>query len=362
MNVLRIAYYTAKRQLKNKSGIISFIFFTLLLILVLGNSLKIAYEPMSFDKQSICIYSNNQKNIDNFQNFLKDNGAYKDRIKVVEVKSREIGIDNVKKRINDAYMELENPKVMPSASVKNLYVYYSNDFDVSIIKNAVESYEYSGNINAEDRSDVVQKNPLNLQSKRPNSTGYYAVTMLLMIMLYCASYGVDIVTEDKNRNMIGRIKSLPISRTKLMIGKVLGSVSVIFSLATCIIIFSKFVYKVNWGNNIINLIPIILLLSFFTVSLGAFMGSVIKDAVIIDYIINLIVPFFTLISGGYIGNMFLSDSINNISFLSPSYAAKNIILKNAYGYGMDVSGFYIELIVASILLFLITIALGRRKA
>lgn len=363
MNVFCIAYYTAKRQLKNRSGIISFIFFTLLLILVVGNSLKTAYEPMSFDKQSICIYSNNQKNIDNFQNFIKASGAYKDKITITRVKSKKVGIDNVKNRINDAYIELVNPEVNTYAQVKNLYVYYSNDFDTSMIKNVIGSYNYGANINGgKGTGDIVQNNPLNLENKRSNSTGYYSVTMLLMIMLYCASYGVDIVNEDKNRNMIGRIKSLPISRIKLIIGKVLGSVSVIFFLAMCIIIFSKFVYKVNWGDNIINQIPIMLLFSFFTVSMGTFIGSIIKDLVIIDYIINLIVPFFTLISGGYIGNMFLSDNINNISFLSPSYAAKNIILKNIYGYRMDVSVFYIELIGASILFISITIVLGRRKA
>ncbi len=362
MNVLRIAYYTAKRQLKNKSGIISVIFFTLLLILVLGNSLKIAYEPMSFDKQSICIYSNNQKNIDDFQNFLKANEAYKDRINIIEVKSREIGINDVRKKINDAYIELGNSKGESSPQVKNLYVYYSNNFDVSMIKSAIDSYKYDEDVTGKVKNDIIQNNPLNFQGKKATSTGYYAVTMTLMIMLYCSQYGVDIVNGDKNKNMLGRIKSLPIDTIEHMIGKILGSVSVIFFQATCILIFSKFIYKVNLGNNIINLIPIILLFSFFTVSLGTFIGSVIKDIVVIDYIINLAVPFWTIISGGYVGNMFLSDSINNISFLSPSSAAKNIILKNIYGYGMDVSGFYIELILASILFFLITIVLGRRKA
>lgn len=361
MKVLHIAYYTAKRKLKNKSGIISIIFFTILLILVLGNSLKLVYEPMSFDNQSICIYSDNQKNIDNFENFLKTKDAYKGKIKVTEVKSRQIGINNVKKRTNDAYIELENPKGVPYAQVKNLYVYFSNDFDVSMIKSAIDSYKDSENVTGQVSNNIIQNNPLNLQSKRATATGYYAITMLLMIMLYWSEYGVAIVNEDKNINMMGRIKSLPITRVKLMIGKTIGSVSIIFFQAMCIIIFSKFVFQVNWGNSIINVVGIILLFSFFTVSLGTFIGSIIKDIVITDYIISLGVPFFTLISGGYIGNIFLSDKINSISFLSPSYAAKNIILKNIYGYGSDIRGFYIELIVASILLFFITIVLGRRK-
>jgi ABC-2 type transport system permease protein len=347
--------------MKNKSGIIKVIFFTLLLILILGNSLKIAYEPMSFDHQNICVYSNNQKNIHDFQNFIMSNKVYKNKIKIVQVKSKEIGINNVEKGINDGYIELDNSRTMYPAQVKNLYIYYSNDFDVSMIKNAIESYKYSGVLKGSKNMNMIQENPVNLENKRQSSTGYYSVTMLLMIMLYCSRYGVDIVNEDNNRNMIGRIKSLPMNPAKRIIGKIIGSVSVIFSQAMCIIIFTKFVYKVNWGDNMMNIIFIILLFSFFSVCLGTFIGSVVKELVVTDYIINMAVPFFTLISGGYVGNMFLSDTINNISFLSPSYAAENIIFKNIYGYGMDVSGFYIELIIISILLFSITLVFGRRN-
>lgn len=90
--------------------------------------------------------------------------------------------------------------------------------------------------------------------------------------------------------------------------------------------------------------------------------SIIKDKSTTWYIINILVPFFTIISGGYISNSFLNSDISKISILSPSYAVQNIIFKYAYGYSQNINSFYVELLVLCVVLFYITIICGRRKA
>jgi ABC-2 type transport system permease protein len=358
MEVIYIAYYTAMMEFKKKTRMTRTILFVLLLIPILGFSLDLAYKPFGFDNQKVEVYSNNPNAINSLQKFI-DTTEYKDKIKLVRVNSNKVGTQNVNSRKSDAYIELEQ---LPDKSIKikNVYVFYYDDYDVSLVKSLVSSYKSS---EYEDKSvdNVINNNPIDLQNMRPTAIEYYSITMIVMIILYSSKDGMRIVNEARDKNMIGRVKSFPISYRKYMTGKIIGKVVIAFMQAMILILATKFIYRVNWGENFMDIIPVIFLFSIFSVNLGSALSSIIKNVNLTEYILELMVPIFTLIAGGYISSNYLSEKINNLGVLSPSYAVQNIIFKNIYGYNYAVNGFYLELVILSIVLFIVTMVFGRSR-
>lgn len=359
MRSIYIVYYTLKRQLKNKNEVIRGLIFTLLIILILGLSLKEAFTSDQFNQQNISVYSNKIEAFNSFQSYIASKPQYKHIIKLVKVNSNNVGIQNVKSEKSDVYIKILEPP-NKSIEVEKVSVLHSNDFEDSFIKSLINSYRNSlGEHNAQ--VNVVKGNPLDLTSKQPNAMGYYSVTMIIMIMFYNCAYGANIVIEDRDKNKVSRIISLPISYRKHITCKIIGEVIFVFLEAIFLIMCTKFIYKANWGSKFVDIFLAMLLFSIFCITFGTALASIIKSEELISFILTSGIAILTFIAGGYVPIEYLNKTINNLSILSPSYAIQTIVFKNIYGYSYSVSGFYLELILLSIILFMITMVFGKEK-
>lgn len=358
MEIIHIALYTIKRRISNVKILLRMVFFPLLLILIIGVSLNSFYSSTNYSSETIEVHCETNTAFNDFQNFIKSDTAFKNNIFLKRASGKLVEVNKLNKGDISAYIELNN-----NFSVGTVYVHRLDSYDTSYIKEIVSSYENSKKLDVLNINDKknVKEIALDLKNKKPKSIDYYSVTMLVLIMFYGAFYGVSLISEDEAKNIEGRIKGLPISEKKYIIGKIIGSVSIVFVQAVLILFISKYVYKANWGNNLPQLLLILALFSFFVINVGTFIQVITRDDSTGRYIINVLTPFFTFISGGYISSKFLSDDINRISILSPSYAVQNIIFKNVYDYSLNYNVYYYELIILSVAMFLTTLILGRRK-
>lgn len=345
MRILHIAYYTFKR--KFLGSIPTMIILPLILIFILGNSLKLLYGSIKdAGSDTLAVYGANADEFKSIENFLKGNKSFKNYIKIVKVNQKEKAINELKEGRYSAFIDVKSRKVYSNAI---------NTVDASLIQSFIKTYNFSGNKNIQFGNI---KNMYNSEKRRMNAISYYSVTMLVMIILYGAEYGVGNIDDDEE--MINKTISLPMSREKIIIGRNLGAILVMFASSIVIIVFSKFVYGTYVGSNYFLLIFDVILFSFFSVNLGSAICLIAKNGETASYIIETLAIIFTLLGGGYFTTEFFSANLKKISFLSPNYAEQNILFEMIYGYGKNVTEYYLQIIALSLIAFGITVFYGRK--
>jgi len=318
------------------------------LIFILGNSLKLLYGPINVGKvDTLAIYSTRVNEFKSIKNFLNGSKSFKKYIKIVKVNQKEKAMDELKEGKYNALIDVENRRIYSNAI---------NKIDASLIQSFIKTYNFSGNKNIQ-RSNI--KNMYNSGNMRMNAIGYYSVTMLVMIILYGAELGVDSVNDDEG--MINKTISLPMRREEMIIGRNLGAILVMFVSSIIIIVFSKFVYEVYLGSNYFLLMLAVILFIFFSVNLGSAICLMVKDGKTASYIIQTLAVIFTFLGGGYFTTGVFSTSLQKIIFLSPNYAEQNILFEIIYNYGKNVTGFYLQIIFLSLIVFGITVFYGRKR-
>ncbi|MDD3223899.1 MAG: ABC transporter permease [Clostridium sp.] len=354
MQTLNIAFYTFKRSMNNKNIVFKVIFFDILLILITGFSLKTSYETPNWETQQISVYSNDY-DFKNFKSFINSSPIYKKYIKVKQVKSKAAGIEGSKGEENGECIEIKN------GQVKSFYVYMTDLFTRSIAKDAVNDYKYNQSKAQNLKGSFTGEHSIDLKKETFDSFGFYSVTMLVMIILYDSKYGVNIIEEEYSSDFF-RISCIPVNRNKIILGKIIGSTAVVFLQGIAIAIFAKILCKTNWNNNWLNNMLAIFVFAFFSINMGAFTKSVVKDKKVALNITNILIPVFTFIAGGYIPQQYLGDEIMRVAPLSPSYAVQNIIFNNIYGFKANEQLYYSELLIISFVLLLGTMIFKRRQA
>lgn len=345
MRILHIAYYTFKR--KFVGSIPSMIILPLVLIFILGNSLEIFYSSINDgDSSTFAVYSTNAHEFKSIEDFLKGNKNFRKYIKIVKVNQKEKAMNELKERKYNAFIDVESRKVYSNAI---------NTVETSLIQSFIKTYNFSGNKNIQPNNI---KNVYNSANRRMNAIGYYSVTMLVMIILYGAEHGIDSVNDDEG--MINKTISLPMRREKMIIGRNLGAILVMLVSSIIIIVFSKFVYGTYFGSNYFLLILNVILFLFFSVNLGSAICLIVKDGETASYIIQTLAIVFTFLGGGYVTTELFSANLKKISFLSTNYAEQNILFEIIYGYGKNVTEFYLQIIVLSLIVFGITVFYGRK--
>lgn len=320
----------------------------LVLIFILGNSLKLLYSPIKGGNSDVlAVYGASTDKFKSIEKFLKGNKSFKNYIKIVKVNKKEKAMNELKEGKYNALIDVENRSV------------YSNEvdrIDASLIQSFIKTYNFSGNKNIQS-SNI--KNMYNSANRNMSATSYYAVTMLVMILLYGAELGIDSINDDED--MINKTISLPMRREKMIIGRNIGAILVMLVSSIIIIAVSKFVYGAYFGHNYFLLMFAVSLFLFFSVNLGSAICLIVKDGKTASYIIQVLAIIFTFIGGGYLSTEFFTSKLQRISFLSSSYVEQNILFEIIYGYGKNVSGFYLEIIALSLIVFGITVFYGRKR-
>ena len=100
-----------------------------------------------------------------------------------------------------------------------------------------------------------------LGKRIPGAMDYYAVTMLVMILLYTGMNGMDLFGKSLLGDTGSRVRLAPISGTALTAGLLAASTVTSFLQGMVTFIFSGLVYGVYWGERV----PLVLLTLFAVV-------------------------------------------------------------------------------------------------
>jgi ABC-2 type transport system permease protein len=350
-NIFTIAYYTILRYIRDVKTLTSMLFLPIILIIILGTALDKYFTVSKIEPIKVALVNKDKGEISkSFEEFLKIEDV-KAILQVERFEDYDKALEELKDKDLSALIYLEenlseNVKEGKENTIKILGSKYST-FKRNVVQKIVDSYVNGANtmeamykISTPDTiKDVKYENKTTLKEEifsitgtKPRAIDYYAVTMLVMILMYGTMYGSYSFGEDNFETIGIRVKTTPVKYSEIFIGKCLGIVFTLFWQFIVLILVSKYMYKANFGTNLWIIIFICFTLSVLATFLGMAVCTIVKNEKVAGAILNIVVPVATFVAGGYTPFSVEPNSIfEKVRYMSPNYLAQTAIFNNIYG-------------------------------
>jgi ABC-2 type transport system permease protein len=348
----------------------------LLLILILDSALDTAFELGDIEKSKV-IYINNDNGemSEQFTNLIKDNSSkeIKSLLDVSESDDLESAKEQIKEEKSDFIIEIENgyseKVVKEEKAYINIYTTDEGSVSTVVMQNIVNSFNSMANVNLAinsftsfESNNYITEEPISAESSIPSAMDYYAVTMLVLIIMYGALYAVYSFSEDYIDHMRNRLLTAPLKLWQHFIGKILGVIFTVFLQIVVLILFTKFAFDVNWGDKPLQLIIIAFTLSVFSVSFGMLFTMIFKDKNQANGILQFVIPIMTFLSGGYVKFNFESELSKKIIYFIPNKLGQTAFFNMIYGdYANQIFSSVGAMWIMIFVIGFLSILLGRRK-
>jgi len=135
------------------------------------------------------------------------------------------------------------------------------------------------------------------------SLQYYATAYLVMFLLFSGMSAAISTMEEKERGTLRRIQSLPVPITPFMLGKCTGYLVLALIQSAFLILFTKYIYGVQWGASYGLIMAVCLLTSVSAISLAIILASVLPNRKSIETIFSMLTIVMTFLSGGMISTL-----------------------------------------------------------
>lgn len=342
-----IVFKLVKKELmhffKNKMDIVTMVIFPIVLILVMGTSLKgIMNVDTNIFKDEVVYYSIDCKNNTYIKNFeiIKSNleKNYNIKFKLIE------DIITVKENVNLekslAYISINNNgyEFYRNENVENIsQKIFRNMFEQFLHKNSLVETISENNINIVNYKSINEQ-VINLKEENINSNGvdsytYYTFAELVLIILYISSITSISLYKEKYLNTMSRMRICNISYLSILTSKVVLGIIIGIIQISVVFIVSRFMLNVNWGNNLVSIFLVLICLIIFSSILGVVTSVIFKDHKTSTSVCNILIIIMGLLGGSYMPISLITSSpiTNLVAKISPTYWANISILSLSYG-------------------------------
>lgn len=127
---------------------------------------------------------------------------------------------------------------------------------------------------------------------------FYAVSMLIMFMLYCGMTVSHSLNNEKSFGTLARMYAAPIHGNHIFFGKILGNMLVSMVQVLFIIMATRWIFGVNWGSHPWLLAIICMLVIFISMCMAVILTFSITAPSVASTVISMMIVVMTFISGG----------------------------------------------------------------
>ncbi len=375
MKIFNIALKEIKHNLRDKQVMVIMIAFPIVLMWILGTAFSgvMGGDSLNFENTKIAYYINGEgQRVQSFEEFIKETEKF--GMKPTKIEDHQEGINNVKETEYACYISFNDDENKISLFKNERY-----NFEATFVEGVFQAFVQKYNVIAEiakvnpgaivevlkeDSKNYVQVKSID-RKKEPRAIDYYGITMTTLIIMYGSMAGAYAINGERTRKTGSRILTSPIKRYEFFIGKNIGAfASLIFQLLI-VIIFSKYVLGVNFGDNPGVVLLIMASEAFMAIALGIGAAFIFKSESTAIGILNIMIPLMVFLGGGYVPlGQFNSEVLLNIAKLSPVRWANETIFKVIYsGNFTDVfTTIAINLIAATVFLIISTLVFRRERA
>lgn len=377
MNILNIALKELKSTIRDTRTLVFMLAFPLILILILGTALSGTFSSdnsISLDKMKIAYKDNSNGEFSKyFQEFIKQSEA--EGIKFDKTNNEAETINQVEKRKYQGYIEVNNDNV-------KLYENNRSSIEGNIVegmlKGFIDKYKLVSEvvkvkpesigavINDTNENNYIKETSLNSKSA-PGAIDYYSIAMTTMAALYGAMSACFLIRGERMNKTDVRLMAAPVKKGEILVGKVLGGIGANLLCVFVIVAVSKFVFKANWGNNILLVVLILLTEVILAVSFGLGISYIAKKPETSRIIVMIVVQMASFIGGAYFPIDTASSSggiLNILVKLSPltwNNQALNKIIYTGDNTAI-IPAIAINMAVACLFLVISGVIAGRREA
>ncbi|WP_459501373.1 ABC transporter permease [Bacillus sp. C1] len=367
MNIFNIAITHMKRDFRDIKTLVFMLAFPIVLMLILGTALTNAFNG---DSQSIkdiqILYKDEASNTfsQSFETFAKE--VSESGIHFKKVSKGIDGKEEVKQNKYAGYLEMnkdgaklyENDRNSVKGSIiEGMLQAFVDKYNVAVEVAKVDPSKVSTVISNGNHNDYIKETSLEA-AKKPSSMDYYAIVMTTMIALYGALGASHLIRGERIRKTGDRLIAAPVSKAEIFIGKILGSLVANALCIFLVILFSKFVFKANWGDHLGIVLLILLTEVLLAISFGLGIGYITKTGEASKAVIMVVVQLASIFGGAY----FVVEE-NIVTNLSPltwvNTALMKIIYANEVGAAFPV--IFLNLGISALFLLIAIIVLRRRE-
>lgn len=374
MNILIIAYYTAKKYLRNILLILFFVFGTIGIIYLTASEDTAGFEQLDKSyREKAGFYIEDQGSYSKqFYEFINSK-ELKKIIDFKKVNSYHEGINQIKKGRIDSFVYIGKRFSEAALNKKKAAITVKSANKVSVLKVAVESFvNYNNSVDAAINTRDMLKNTVaarNLKNHVIDTTGKApgvrdsgSISVMLIMMFYGGLFSSYSLIYDSNKKTNLRLRTAPISYIENISGKILGSVAVMVIFEVVIVAFTKLFLNVPWrGNPIITFVPLILF-SIIASSLGIIAASISKNIYICGlsmFAVNFLLAY-SVQAQAY--DPSISNAFDLVMAISPHNYTYRAIIGNAFSQtSYNTGASILVLALSALVLVLISFAAGRRR-
>ncbi|MCY6483435.1 ABC transporter permease [Clostridium aestuarii] len=376
MKILYIIFYNLKRNFRDKKTLINMLLLPIVLILILGTALNNEYIPGNISRAQVYYYNEDKGEISKqFEKYITSDKV-KDLIELKKVNSKKEGLNSIKTNERRTFVYLDNnfTKNIKKGGKAYISVYNErNTIQTEIVKNILNgfvnganavyaSYTIGGKGGYVGENNIIIDASIDISGKIPKAIDYYAVTMLVMILMYGAFYGSDAISQIYEEEEGRRVQITPTQKTQILLGYIASSILTVFIEGIILMLIAKYAFKANYGNNIGLIVFIIFTMSILSNFIGMVVIVLGGKADKTSGVINILVIVCTFISGGYVKLINNNGVYNKIIHFVPNTMAHNAMFNSIYGSNMDaVNSNIASMWIGIVLCMIISIAAARRR-
>ena len=369
-NALTVLRYTLVRNWRDSSSVVEQILQPLGLILVLGLALGGAFESRDIGPTPVAyaIESDSQA-AQSVRAFLtrEDVAPY--------LTTRDAG------SLATARELLENREVVTVVHVPpdfdgsgefRLIERAGNSLRTGIVRTVLRNYVQGASVTAAlaEQGFGVEYGPMpaEFESKDISRTGlspgafdFYAVSMLVLAVMFVSLYSVDALREDLLEPIGRRLRSTGIGLWEHLSGKLGANVISGLIQASVIVLVTSILFGANWGDRPLLLVALVVSIIVFAVAFGALVLALVRDGQRAQSIVNAVVLGSMILSGGAIRFGTVGPVFQAVQRLLPHYQGQTALLAMVYGGAPGViPQAFLYFIGGAAAALVLTIALSRR--
>lgn len=150
-----------------------------------------------------------------------------------------------------------------------------------------------------ENSGFVEMAQLSEHGESYSAFQYYAVSMLIMFLLYSGLMVNESLRSEIDNRTLYRLGSMPIGGLSIFAGKIIGN-GLVTSLQAAVIVFgTSWLYDVEWGNHPFYLAAICGLVILCSMMIAVIASLWCKSGAIAGTLVQIIAVIMTFLSGGF---------------------------------------------------------------
>jgi|SRR5690625_100388 len=209
----------------------------------------------------------------------------------------------------------------------------------------------------------IKASSFTAEGKVPEAIDYFAVTMIVMTLVFTGILTLVRISEDFLKPMGWRLKSTPVPISITLAGNIMSNIIIGFVQTVIVLLFTKWVYGVDWGSNWWIILGTLFLLATFGHLLASTLVLGLRDENAANGVFFLFAMGLPFLAGAFHPSL-IGGSIGQFlaTYGTPQSLAQTTIFSSIYGGDVAMIALCKGILALfSLILLVCTVLLARRR-